>query len=160
MAVGTTTASVVPGSAPDGPIRTCIGCRQRAPAAVLLRVAVAPDAAGIAAVTRARSVPDRGPSSVPVPVVPDPHRRIPGRGAWVHRDPRCVALAQRRRAFGRALRVAGLIDSSPVSEYVTQTAPDPSGTAGAPAPVQQAEQTLSGTPQEMKINGHPMKRQR
>ena len=135
MAVGTTTASVVPGSRPDGPIRTCIGCRQRAAAAVLLRVAVAPDAAGIAAAARARAEPDRNADPAAVPVVPDPHRRIPGRGAWVHPDPGCVALAQRRRAFGRALRVAGLIDSSPVSEYLAQTAPDSSGTASAPGTV-------------------------
>jgi predicted RNA-binding protein YlxR (DUF448 family) len=92
---------------------------------------VAPDAAGIAATTRARSVP------AAVPVVPDPHRRIPGRGAWVHRDPGCVALAQRRRAFGRALRVTGLIDSSLVSEYVAQANADPSGSPGGPDPVPQ-----------------------
>jgi predicted RNA-binding protein YlxR (DUF448 family) len=129
MAVGTTAASIVPGSPRERPVRTCIGCRRRAAAAVLLRVAVAPDAAGIAAVTHARSALDRDTSPAAVPVVPDPHRRIPGRGAWVHRDPECVTLAQRRRAFGRALRVAGLIDSSPVSEYVAQAAPEPSGTA-------------------------------
>jgi hypothetical protein len=37
------------------------------------------------------------------------------------------------------LRVAGLIDSSPVSEYVAQAAPEPPGTAGAPHVVQQAQ---------------------
>ena len=129
MAVGTSTASGMPGSGPDRPVRTCIGCHQRAAAAVLLRVAVAPDAAGAAA---ARAEPHQGraaPSAV-VPVVPDPHRRIPGRGAWLHRDPDCVRLAQRRRAFGRALRVAGLIDSSLVSEYVAQAVPDFSAAHG------------------------------
>jgi len=38
-------------------------------------------------------------------VVPDPARRRPGRGAHLHPDPACLALAERRRAFGRALRV-------------------------------------------------------
>jgi predicted RNA-binding protein YlxR (DUF448 family) len=37
----------------------------------------------------------------------------------VHPDPACVELAQRRRAFGRALRVTGTIDASPVHEYVS-----------------------------------------
>jgi predicted RNA-binding protein YlxR (DUF448 family) len=88
---------------------------------------VAPDAAGTTAATR--TGPVEGPPAPPaaVPVVPDPLRRIPGRGAWVHPDPDCVTLAQRRRAFGRALRVTGLIDSSAVSEYLAQTVPDSSG---------------------------------
>jgi uncharacterized protein len=53
-------------------------------------------------------------------VVPDPRRRIPGRGAWVHPDQRCVELAERRRAFARALRVSGPVDPTPVGEYVAQ----------------------------------------
>jgi predicted RNA-binding protein YlxR (DUF448 family) len=59
---------------------------------------------------------------VPV-VVPDPARRLPGRGASLHLDPACFALAERRRAFGRALRVAGVgvrIDTSAVREYVAR----------------------------------------
>jgi predicted RNA-binding protein YlxR (DUF448 family) len=51
-------------------------------------------------------------------VVPDPARRLPGRGASLHPDPACLALAERRRAFGRALRVAGVLDIGPVREYV------------------------------------------
>jgi hypothetical protein len=47
---------------------------------------------------------------VPSPVLPDPRRRLPGRGAWVHLDQECVGLAQRRRAFLRALRVPGPVD--------------------------------------------------
>jgi predicted RNA-binding protein YlxR (DUF448 family) len=79
------------------PIRTCIGCRERAVAAELLRVVVA---AGT--------------------LVPDPRRRAPGRGAWVHPVPECVALAERRRAFVRALHVPGPLDPAPVREYVQQ----------------------------------------
>jgi uncharacterized protein len=77
------------------PIRTCIGCRKRAAAAELLRVVAA---GGV--------------------VLPDPRRRAPGRGASVHPVPDCVALAERRRAFARALHVPGPLDPTPVREYV------------------------------------------
>jgi len=50
--------------------------------------------------------------------VPDPRRRAAGRGAWLHPVPDCVDLAERRRAFGRALRVSGPLDPGPVREYV------------------------------------------
>lgn len=51
-------------------------------------------------------------------VVPDPRRRLPGRGAHVHPDPECLALAERRRAFPRALRVAGPLDTGAVGQHV------------------------------------------
>jgi predicted RNA-binding protein YlxR (DUF448 family) len=70
-----------------GPVRTCVGCRTRAPAAQLLRV-VAQD--GVA-------LPDQG-------------RRLPGRGAHLHPEAACLAEAERRRALPRALRVAGTLD--------------------------------------------------
>ena len=43
-------------------------------------------------------------------VVVDRRGRLPGRGAHVHPDPGCVELAERRKAFPRALRVAGPLD--------------------------------------------------
>jgi uncharacterized protein len=52
-------------------------------------------------------------------IVPDPSRRMPGRGAHLHFDPACLAQALRRRAFGRALRVAGIIEMGLVTAYVT-----------------------------------------
>lgn len=134
-------------SEPSGPIRTCIGCRRRAAAAVLLRVVVASDAIGKAT---ERDLTVRPPGEQPgggsgaLPVVPDPRGRIPGRGAWLHPDPGCVALAQRRRAFVRALRVSGSVDLTSVDEYVT---------------AEYGNDTTSGTPQEMKSYGHSMKRQ-
>ena len=73
------------------PVRTCVGCRQRAPAADLLRV-VARDGS----------------------VLPDPGRRLPGRGAHLHPDRACLDLAERRRAFPRALRVGGPLDATAV----------------------------------------------
>jgi predicted RNA-binding protein YlxR (DUF448 family) len=53
-----------------------------------------------------------------VSVVPDPGRSRPGRGAHLHRDPVCYALAQRRRAFGRALRVTGVVDTGELGPAV------------------------------------------
>ena len=44
-------------------------------------------------------------------VDPDPRRRKPGRGAWVHPDPDCLHRAERRSAFPRALRVPGPLDT-------------------------------------------------
>nr|WP_236623423.1 YlxR family protein [Demequina mangrovi] len=40
--------------------------------------------------------------------VVDEHRRMPGRGAWLHPDPACLAQALKRRALPRALRVSEL----------------------------------------------------
>lgn len=37
-------------------------------------------------------------------VVPDPAGAAPGRGAHLHPTPECFELAERRRAFARALR--------------------------------------------------------
>ncbi|MDO5535709.1 MAG: DUF448 domain-containing protein [Propionibacteriaceae bacterium] len=60
------------------PIRTCVGCRVSADQSGLVRVVAAPDGFAIS-------------------------RTAPGRGAWLH--PGCGALALRRRALPRALRV-------------------------------------------------------
>jgi hypothetical protein len=101
LAVSTKTVSAAAANAPTGPIRSCIGCRVRAAAAELLRVVAAPGRTATA-------------------VVPDPRRRAAGRGAWVHRNPDCVELAERRRAFGRALGVSGPIDVGAVKQYVAE----------------------------------------
>lgn len=45
-------------------------------------------------------------------LVPDPRRRLPGRGAWLHPDPECLHRAERRSAFPRALRVHGRLDAA------------------------------------------------
>jgi len=73
------------------PMRMCVGCRERGAQDLLLRVV---------AVTA-----DGAPS-----VRPDPRRRLPGRGAYVHPRPDCLALAEKRRAFPRALRLPGPLD--------------------------------------------------
>ncbi|HOT34532.1 MAG TPA: YlxR family protein [Rhodoglobus sp.] len=77
------------------PVRTCIGCRVRAEASLLLRV-VARDGE----------------------VVPDPSATLPGRGAWVHPTAHCVEISAKRRAFGRALRVSSALDASQVLALV------------------------------------------
>ncbi len=74
-----------------GPVRTCVGCRERAAKSELLRVVAG---AGV--------------------LIPDPAGRLPGRGASIHLDPRCVDLAEKRRAFGRSLRHAGPLDTGAV----------------------------------------------
>ncbi|MGH3716899.1 MAG: YlxR family protein [Micromonosporaceae bacterium] len=81
------------------PVRTCVGCRTRAPASELLRVVAVEHFAGHR-------------------LVPDPARQLPGRGAHLHPDPACLAKAERRRAFGRALRVPGVLDTGPLREHL------------------------------------------
>lgn len=62
-------------------------------------------------------------------LVPDVRRRLPGRGAYVHPDPACLDLAERRKAFPRALRATGPLDATRVRLYLRQ-AGRPGGTNG------------------------------
>src|SRR4051812_26252913 len=80
---------------PPGPLRTCIGCRSRERPTELLRVVV-----------------------VDGVVLPDLRRRLPGRGAWLHSSTECLDAAERRRAFGRALRVPGQLDITKIRELL------------------------------------------
>jgi hypothetical protein len=68
------------------PERTCVGCRTRRPQATLVRV-----------VLRQGTVVPAG-------------RGAPGRGAYVCADEKCLAAAQKRRAFGRAFRAAAVME--------------------------------------------------
>ncbi|HTK65213.1 MAG TPA: YlxR family protein [Pseudonocardia sp.] len=77
------------------PVRTCVGCRSRSPAAGLLRVV-----------------------AVHGVLTPDPRRRLPGRGAWLHPDPECLSRAMRRGAFPRALRVPGPLTDEDVRRHL------------------------------------------
>jgi predicted RNA-binding protein YlxR (DUF448 family) len=79
------------------PVRTCIGCRQRAEKSALVRI-IASD--GIAVV--------------------DFSAVASGRGAWVHPHSECVATAVKRRAFGRALRTEVLDTHELVSTLTSQ----------------------------------------
>jgi len=51
-------------------------------------------------------------------VTPDVARRAPGRGAHLHPDPLCLDLAVRRRAFPRAFRLPGPLDTGPLREQL------------------------------------------
>ena len=85
------------GISQSGPIRMCVGCRGRARQIDLLRVvAIGPE------------------------LVPDSTTRQPGRGAYLHPDVECLGLAQRRRAFARALRVTGSLSDEAVMAIVHQ----------------------------------------
>lgn len=80
-----------------GPVRTCVGCRGRDSDSRLLRIVHDPRAAALS---------------------PDPRRSAVGRGAWVHRDERCIKTALDRRAFIRSLRVVGNVSQDAISEVL------------------------------------------
>ncbi|WP_327318215.1 YlxR family protein [Streptomyces sp. NBC_01235] len=80
------------------PERTCVGCRERAAKTELLRIVAIKDAC-----------------------VPDPRGTLPGRGAYLHPAPVCLDQAVRRRAFTRALRAPGALDTKVLRQYVEQT---------------------------------------
>jgi predicted RNA-binding protein YlxR (DUF448 family) len=63
------------------PVRTCVGCRARATKSELVRIVAGPDG-----------------------LVVDRRGDAPGRGAYVHRDPACLEVAERPGVLGRALR--------------------------------------------------------
>lgn len=93
------------GPAPEGtagPVRTCLGCRRRDDQARLLRV-----------------VADG------TTVLVDPRRRAPGRGAYVHPEAACIALAVKKRAFGRTLRaqVEASAAGAALSAYLDEAPP-------------------------------------
>ena len=66
------------------PVRTCVGCRQEAGKAGLIRI-----------VRRAE-----GGGAI------DRTGRAAGRGAYVHDDPGCVELARKKRSLDRALHTS------------------------------------------------------
>ncbi|MBC2867671.1 YlxR family protein [Streptomyces mexicanus] len=80
------------------PERTCVGCRERAAKTELLRIVAIEDAC-----------------------VPDPRGTLPGRGAYVHPTLVCLDQAVRRRAFTRALRAPGALDTKALRRYVERT---------------------------------------
>ncbi|MDT0439911.1 MULTISPECIES: YlxR family protein [Streptomyces] len=79
------------------PERTCVGCRQRAAKQELLRIV-----------------------AVEGECLPDHRGTLPGRGAYVHLALVCLDLAVRRRAFTRALRAPGALDTKALRLYVEQ----------------------------------------
>ena len=51
-------------------------------------------------------------------LVADPHRRLPGRGAWISPTLSALELAERKRAFKRALRTSAPVDTGQVRQYL------------------------------------------
>ena len=74
-----------------------MGCRERAAKSDLLRIV-----------------------AVEGECVPDPRGTLPGRGAYVHPALVCLDLAVRRRAFPRAFRAPGPLDTAALRQYVEQ----------------------------------------
>ncbi len=44
----------------------------------------------------------------------DESAALPGRGAWLHPTTQCMQKALQRKAFGRALRVPGVLDTQQI----------------------------------------------
>jgi predicted RNA-binding protein YlxR (DUF448 family) len=60
-------------------------------------------------------------------VLPDPRRRLPGRGAYLHHRLECLALAERKRAFTRAFRLPGPLAADAVRAFLEPEAPVAAG---------------------------------
>jgi hypothetical protein len=71
------------------PIRTCVACRESEGKRGLVRVVRLPDGAGVAL---------------------DSSGKAAGRGAYLHASAECVALALKRKALERSLKLSGLPD--------------------------------------------------
>ncbi|MFJ4922707.1 YlxR family protein [Streptomyces sp. NPDC088725] len=84
------------------PERTCVGCRERAAKRDLLRIVVSDEQC-----------------------VPDQRGTLPGRGAYMHPALVCLDLAVRRRAFPRAFRVKGPLDTAALRRYAERAAHAP-----------------------------------
>ncbi|PPF31445.1 DUF448 domain-containing protein [Rathayibacter tritici] len=80
------------------PVRTCVGCRLRAPRASLLRLVLHSNVLAV-----------------------DPRAVRPGRGAWLHNAVDCYELAVKRRAFGRAFRTRESVDASELEQYLARS---------------------------------------
>ncbi|QDY79298.1 YlxR family protein [Streptomyces qinzhouensis] len=81
------------------PERMCVGCRERAAKSDLLRIVRIGDEC-----------------------VPDDRGTLPGRGAYVHPAVVCLDQAVRRRAFSRALRSEGPLDTAALRLRVQRAA--------------------------------------
>ena len=77
------------------PVRTCVGCRQRANRSELLRVIRSNDQLTVSGTGA-------------------------GRGAWIHRSSSCLELAITRKAFGRALKLDRQYDTANLIAHIEQ----------------------------------------
>ena len=85
------------------PLRTCIATRTVAPASQLLRCVAQHNDDGT------------------VEIVPDPQRRLPGRGAWITPQRDLIKTANDRQAFRRAFKLkVGSVGIAQVLEYLDE----------------------------------------
>ncbi len=86
-------------------IRTCVATKRRMKDVALLRIVEHPEKPGV--------------------ILPDPKRRMQGRGAWLTPTIAALDLAEQRRAFGRALRVSTKVDAGHVRTYLAEQTAGP-----------------------------------
>ncbi|MCK7636812.1 YlxR family protein [Corynebacterium pygosceleis] len=86
-------------------VRTCIATRERRADTQLLRIVADASRSGR--------------------LIPDPARRKPGRGAWLTPSLEALELAEKRRAFNRALRVSTPVDTEAVRTWLREHAAEP-----------------------------------
>ncbi|WP_080974365.1 YlxR family protein [Rothia dentocariosa] len=92
------------------PLRTCIGCRLRDNPRNMLRIVCF------------------GGDGERMRILPDVHRTLPGRGAWLHMRESCQQQAFRKNAFARAFKVSiARADLMVLTEYFAQRKPETTG---------------------------------
>jgi predicted RNA-binding protein YlxR (DUF448 family) len=79
------------------PVRTCVGCRQRANQSSLIRIVVKNNQ-----------------------LVIDQQKNLAGSGASIHPESKCLAQAIERRAFQRALRLGHSFDPAGLDLFKEQ----------------------------------------
>jgi predicted RNA-binding protein YlxR (DUF448 family) len=79
-------------------------------------------------------------------LVVDERRRLPGRGAWLHPGPGCLAKAERRRAFPRALKAQGALDAAGLHDYPALTTETGTGTYPEPTGIKEAGRPVMSQP--------------
>jgi predicted RNA-binding protein YlxR (DUF448 family) len=82
------------------PVRTCVGCRQRATRSNLIRI-----------VNQKAGTADLKIDRAAV---------MPGRGAWMHPASECLKLAIERRAFVRALKLGSQPQGASLNSFLEQ----------------------------------------
>lgn len=85
-----------------GPVRTCVGCRNKGPQSDVVRLA-----------RLIHDVVDAPGDSVVV----DEKRRLPGRGVWLHPQRACLEMAVKRGTIVRGLRMSGNPDLSQIYSF-------------------------------------------
>jgi predicted RNA-binding protein YlxR (DUF448 family) len=70
----------------------------------------------------------------------DLRRSLPGRGAWMHPDLGCLSKAERRRAFARALRKPGELDTGRLRAQLEALVHSTTGTGSSRAGLDERKQ--------------------